>query len=98
MELSQERIDQAVEAYNDVTQAHKRAPVLRYVHKQLAAGEAVRLSSGRKRWSSALEFAGSPSDVEINFVINPALPESFQEELEQMRDVFNSLLAQRTSA
>lgn len=98
MELSQELIDEAVRVYNAVTHAHKRAPVKRYIHKQLAVGETVELSSGKQRWSSALQFAGTPEEVEITFLINPALPESFKEDLLSMREEFDAGLRQVLSA
>ena len=88
MELSQELIDEAVRIYNGVTHAHKRAPVERYVRKQLDAGESVELTSGKHRWSSALRFAGTPEDVGVEFVINPALPDRFKKQLAPMKEQF----------
>lgn len=98
MELSQEIIDEAIRAYNTVTRAHKKAPVERYIQKQLAAGEVVQLSSGKTRWSSALEFSGTPQDVKIHFRINPALPDTFREQLSKMKEAFENELKQTTSA
>lgn len=93
MELSQELIDEAVKVYNIVTEAHKRPPVERYICKQLDSGEAVELTSGKKRWSSALQFAGTSDDVEINFLINPALPERFKKQLEPIKEQFTQGIA-----
>lgn len=98
MELSQELIDEAIRIYNAVTHAHKKAPVERYIQKQLAAGEIVQLSSGKTRWSSALEFSGTPQDVQIHFRINPALPETFKKQLAEMKEAFEKGLTQTTSA
>lgn len=98
MELSQELIDAAVRAYNQATQAHKRAPVERFVRKQLLAGEAVTLSSGSARWSSALVFSGTPKQVNVTFSINEALPEHFKKHLYKTKQVFEELFTQATCA
>ena len=98
MELSQELIDAAVRAYSEATQAHKRAPVERFVHKQLLAGEAVTLSSGTTRWSSALVFSGTPKQVEVTFAINDALPEHFKEHLQKTQQSFKEFFTQEISA
>lgn len=94
MECTQENIERAVSAYNEVTRAHKRAPVERYIRKQLEAGESVDLLSGDVRWTSSLRFSGTPEDMRPEFVINPALPERFREHLERTQEQFFSLLRQ----
>lgn len=88
MELTQQLIDDAIKAYNQVTKAHKRAPVVSFIKKRLSEGEEVALSAGQKRWSSALVFKGSVENPEIEFRINPALPESFQEMLTKQQEAF----------
>ncbi len=88
----QETINAVVDVYNEVTSAHKRAPLEKFVHKQLSQGESVELVSGYPRWSSALRFSGSPEDMTVEFVINPALPERFQELLLKTKQRFEELL------
>jgi|AntRauTorckE6833_2_1112554.scaffolds.fasta_scaffold61019_2 hypothetical protein len=88
MELTQQFIDDAIKAYNSVTKAHKRAPVVAFVKKQLQEKEEVALSAGQTRWSSALVFKGSVEKPEVEFRINPALPKSFQEMLNTQQEEF----------
>jgi len=71
-----------------VTKAHKRAPVVAFVKKQLQEKEEVALSAGQTRWSSALVFKGSVEKPEVEFRINPALPKSFQEMLNTQQEEF----------
>lgn len=89
MRCTQETIDAIISLYNDVTRAHKRAPVQKYVQKQLFAGEPVEIVSGHPRWSSALVFLGTPEDMQIEFRINPALPDSFKKPLIDMQNAFS---------
>jgi hypothetical protein len=92
MKLNQENIDLAVKLYNQVTKAHKRPPVEAYVRKRLSAGEAVELSSGTARWSSALILSGSKDDFKAEFKVNPALPAAFKEHSEKMKEEFERSL------
>ena len=91
--MEQQEIDHAIKVYNHITKAHKRAPVEAFVNKRLEAGEEVILSAGQKRWSSALVFKGSPENPEVEFRVNPALPDSFRNMLEQQQEEFLELLA-----
>lgn len=90
--MEQEHIDKAIKAYNTATGAHKRAPIAKYINKQLAAGEEVLLSAGTTRWSSALVFTGSIDKPEIQFRINQALPKTFQETILKQKKHFEELL------
>ncbi|MFT4250181.1 MAG: hypothetical protein ACMXYD_02360 [Candidatus Woesearchaeota archaeon] len=92
MRAEQNTIDKAIAAYNQVTKAHKRSPVEAYIKKRLSEGEEVALSSGVKRWSSALVFSGTPEEMVVEFRINPALPNSFQEQLKKQQQEFLELL------
>lgn len=98
MELSQQLIDDTIRIYNGVTKAHKRPPVETYVRKRLEQGDSLRLSSGKKRWSSAIEFSGAPENVDIEFIINPALPERFKKELQKMKTEFDAAITQTISS
>lgn len=90
--MEQTRIDYAIKAYNQVTKAHKRAPVASFINKRLSQGEEVALSAGQKRWSSAIVFSGSPENPKIEFRINPSLPKSFQDMLHKQREEFLELI------
>ncbi len=90
MKLSQALIDEAIKKYNQLTEAHKKAPVEKFIHKQLLNGETVELRSGTIRWSSAIQFAGTPECVELRFLINPALPSIFQKQLQQKKEAFEN--------
>lgn len=95
MKATQETIDVVIDAYNKVTKSHKRAPVEKYVQKQLAAGEAVDIVSGHPRWSSAVRFSGEVDALHVEFLINPALPEGFKKMLETTKQEFESLLSSK---
>ncbi len=92
MNADQETLQAIVDVYNEVTSAHKRAPMEKYVVRQLSQGESVELVSGYPRWSSALHFSGTPDDMRVSFVINPALPERFQELLASTKRRFEERL------
>lgn len=90
MKLTQELLERAVDCYNQVTRSHKKPIALRYIEKQLQAGDTAELPVAT-RWTSTVQFSGTPDDVQVTFLINKSVPDSFRPALNEMKQKFDEL-------